>query len=309
MTLYGDFLSNRGRRIHKWHQYFPVYERHFERLRNQHITLIEIGIGEGGSLQMWRSYFGPFARIIGIDWSRLCKRVEEDHIHVRIGSQEDKAFLERVLAEFGDPDIVIDDGSHFQPHVNATFDVLYPRVRKNGVYVIEDLHAAYFPNHGGGLLYPGSFIERAKRVVDEMHAVYTGVELQRSEIGDRTRSIHFYDSIAVLEVGEHRDLQGQLVGDPALWRAERKQEDPDAVHGIEPLRVHFSLGADDRLPLPDELANAISDAPPRHPGTYTSEPLQRRVRDLETEVALLRGSTSWRITEPLRALGRLIRRR
>src|SRR5215469_11390917 len=101
MTIYGDFLSNTGRRTHKWYQYFPAYERHFEHLRNQHITLIEIGVGEGGSLQMWRRYFGPFARIVGIDWNPDRRQVEEDQIYIRIGHQENRSFLERVLAEFG----------------------------------------------------------------------------------------------------------------------------------------------------------------------------------------------------------------
>lgn len=170
MTLYGDFLSDNHRRTHKWYQYFPAYERHLERFRNRHVTLFEIGIGEGGSLQQWRRYFGPFARIVGIDISPHCKQVEEDQVYVRIGNQNDAAFLAKVLAEFGDPDIVIDDGSHYQSHVCTTFDALYPRVAKNGVYVIEDLHAAYFPDHGGGLRHEDSFIERTKALVDEMHA-------------------------------------------------------------------------------------------------------------------------------------------
>lgn len=311
MTLYGDFLSNSGRRIHKWYQYFPVYERHFERLRNQHITLIEIGIGEGGSLQMWRRYFGPFARIVGIDIRPDRKQVEEDQVYVRIGDQEDKAFLEQILAEFGEPDIVIDDGSHYQRHVNTTFDTLYPRVRKNGVYVIEDLHAAYFPNHGGGLGHPGSFIEHAKRLVDEMHATYTGVELARTDVGDRTRSIHFYDSIAVFEVGEHRVLRSRLTGDPTLWRGDWKPSDPSPheADALEPIRVHFSRGPDDRRPPPDEPVRVRSEASVIGAAHERSPRLQSRISELESEIAIIRSSTSWRITEPLRAIGRLIGRR
>ena len=220
MTLYGDFLDESHRRMHKWYQYFPAYETHFARFRNRHVTVYEIGIGEGGSLQQWRRYLGPFAIIVGIDIYPRCKQVEEDQVHVRIGSQIDLAFLAGVVAEFGPPDIVIDDGSHLQPHVNTTFEFLYPHVAKNGVYLVEDLHAAYWPNHGGGLLAPTSFIETAKTVVDAMHADYIEDGRGRSPAGDRTTSIHFYDSVVVFEVGERRVMGNTTTGSAALFSNE-----------------------------------------------------------------------------------------
>jgi hypothetical protein len=223
MALYGEFLDNQFRRTHKWHQYFPVYERHFERFRNRHLTVLEIGVGEGGSVQCWRRYFGPFAIIVGIDINPLCRQVEEPQIHIRIGSQDDTEFLDSILAEFGDPDIVIDDGSHIQQHINATFNFLYPRVVKNGIYLVEDLHAAYWDDHGGGLRGKDSFIEHAKNCVDELHAEYTRGALARSRIGDRTTSVHFYDSIVVFEIGEYRSNKTNahnLTGRADLWQPE-----------------------------------------------------------------------------------------
>ena len=92
MTLYGEFLDNQVRQTHKWYQYFPVYERHFERFRNRHLTLFEIGVGAGGSVQQWRRYFGPFAIIVGMDINPLCGQVEEDQVHIRIGSQDNSGF-------------------------------------------------------------------------------------------------------------------------------------------------------------------------------------------------------------------------
>ena len=246
MTLYGEFLDNQLRQTHKWYQYFPVYERHFERFRNRHLTLFEIGVGAGGSVQQWRRYFGPFAIIVGMDINPLCGQVEEDQVHIRIGSQDDSGFIASVLAEFGDPDIVIDDGSHQQQHVNATFDLLYPRVAKNGIYLVEDLHAAYWDDHGGGLRRKGSFIERAKGCVDEIYAEYTRGALTRSRLGDRTTAIHFYDSIVVFEVGEYRSNKvnaHSLTGRTDLWRfdwvppskAEQAETPPEArlQHEVE----------------------------------------------------------------------------
>ncbi len=328
MTLYGDFLSGNHRRIHKWYQYFPAYERHFERFRNRHVTLFEIGIGEGGSLQQWRRYLGPFARIVGIDFNPNSRQVEEDQIHVRIGGQANARLMTEIIAEFGEPDIVIDDGGHYQPYVHRTFNILYPRVAKNGLYVIEDLHAAYFPSHGGGLHYDGSFIERAKAIIDEMHAEYTGGEQPRTAIGDRTTSIHFYDSIVVLEVGEYRIKGHRLTGDPTLWRADWQpsEKSPHDIDPVEPLRIHFSRGPNDRekppgTQMPDPHSAAPSTPPAAAPQLHALEmqiaalrsalaeadASRDRVRDLEAEIAMLRASTSWRLTGPIRAVKKLIR--
>jgi len=63
-----------NRLIHKWMHYFDVYHRHFERFRGQPIVLVEFGVSQGGSLQMWRDYFGDQATIYGVDiderWGR-----------------------------------------------------------------------------------------------------------------------------------------------------------------------------------------------------------------------------------------------
>ncbi len=280
MTMFGDFLRNDHRRSHKWHQYFPVYERHLERFRNRHVTIIEVGLGEGGSLQMWRRYLGPFAIVVGIDIEPVCTQYEaEDQIHIRIGSQADASFLRSVLEEFGSPDIVIDDGSHIQQHINTTFDVFYPVVAKNGVYLVEDLHAAYWPDHGAGLKHPESFIEKAKSYVDDMHAHYTGGELPRSALGDRTTSIHFYDSIIAMEVGELRTPAHSITGDAALFGA-----------------VDSSAGRKPAPTLPSNLQEPAQAAAMRD-----------RIAQLEQEVSCLRRSTSWKLTAPLRGAGRILK--
>ena len=56
-----------GRGLWKWDHYFDIYNRHFARFRNTAATHIEIGVYSGGSLEMWRDYFGPTATIIGVD--------------------------------------------------------------------------------------------------------------------------------------------------------------------------------------------------------------------------------------------------
>jgi hypothetical protein len=292
MTLYGDFLRDDHRRIHKWYQYFPVYEAHFERFRNRHVTIFEIGVGEGGSLDLWRAYFGPFAIIVGIDIYPRCKQLEGDQIHIRIGNQTDLQFLAGIVEEFGVPDIVIDDGSHLQPHINTSFDFLYPQVAKNGVYLVEDLHAAYWGNHGGGLRRPGSFIETAKSYVDSMHADYIEGAPTRTRAGDRTTSIHFYDSIVVFEVGEARKMGNRMTGDAAKFDGEWA---PEGVARDEFARV-----------IHEQLKDMDKQGPQWEAAT-PAEDREAYIRQLEAEVAMLRASSSWKMTRPVRAVGRLLK--
>lgn len=200
MSLWADFLTNDARSIHKWKHYFPVYERHFGRFTGRPVVFWEIGCGEGGSLQMWKRYFGPYAQIIGLDVRPQCAAFREDQIAVCIGNQSDTAFLDRVLAEFGTPDIVLDDGSHRMSDVLATFRHLYPRLDRNGVYMVEDMHTAYWPKFEGGLRRQGSFIEYCKELIDEINGEYAN---NVTEFTHATLSMHFYDSVVAFERGKH----------------------------------------------------------------------------------------------------------
>src|SRR6202041_3095696 len=107
--------------------------------------------------QMWKRYFGPHAQIIGLDIRPECREFEEDQIAVRIGDQSETRFLDGVLNEFGPPDVVLDDGSHRMEHVVASFRHLYPKLDRNGVYMVEDMHTSYMTKYGGGLCREGTF--------------------------------------------------------------------------------------------------------------------------------------------------------
>jgi FtsJ-like methyltransferase len=212
MSLWLDFLTNEQRVIHKWKHYFPAYERHFGKFVNQDVTFIEVGCGEGGSLQMWKRFLGPHARIIGIDINPDCAAFTEDQIEIRIGDQSDPTFLNRIIQEFGPPDVVLDDGSHIMSHIMETFTVLYPHVTRNGVYFVEDLHTAYWNEYEGGLKRKGSFIEYCKDLIDALNADHTRGALASSAFTESTLSMHFYDSIAVFEKGRHTQKWAPQIG-------------------------------------------------------------------------------------------------
>lgn len=130
LTLRDLFNAHNGRQIDKWAHYLPIYEKHFERFRGKKIRLLEIGVDHGGSLQLWKRYFGPDAQIIGIDINPDAM-FTEDQIDTMEYNQCDPS-----LAAHGPFDIVIDDGSHFVEHQTISFEHLWPRT--TGVYLIED---------------------------------------------------------------------------------------------------------------------------------------------------------------------------
>ncbi|MGH7046874.1 MAG: class I SAM-dependent methyltransferase [Stellaceae bacterium] len=215
MGLWSKFLTNEQRFIHKWSHYFPAYETHFQRFVNKTLTFIEIGCGEGGSLQLWKRYLGPHARIVGVDIDPNCKAFEEDQIEIRIGAQQDPDFLQRLIEEFGTPDVVLDDGSHVMSHVRATFSCLYPRLSQSGVYMVEDLHTAYWDEYEGGLRAPGSFIELSKQLIDELNADHARDALAPTEFTRTTLSMHYYDGVVVFERGRHSRNLPMRIGNAA----------------------------------------------------------------------------------------------
>ncbi len=210
MTLWSEFLGNSQRTINKWAHYFPAYEAHLSRFVNRPVFFLEIGSGRGGSAQMWKRYLGPQAQIVSIDINPECKEFEEDQIAFRIGSQSDCAFLAKVLEEFGTPNIVLDDGSHRMSDVVDTFKFLYPRTASDGVYMVEDLHTAYWSEFGGGLKREGTFIELCKGLIDELNADWSRGDLPATDFTRSTLSMQFFDSMVVFERGrllEKRDLR------------------------------------------------------------------------------------------------------
>jgi SAM-dependent methyltransferase len=212
VTLWAEFLNHHGRIVDKWKHYFPAYETHLARYVNRPLTFLEIGVGEGGSLQMWKRYFGPHAQLVGIDIAPRCTAFEEDQIAIRIGDQSDKQFLADVLEEFGAPDVVIDDGSHIVQHVVATFGELYHRTAPDGVYIVEDLHTTYWEEYGGGMRHPGTFVELCKTLLDELNADFTRGALPPTAFTRSTLSMHFYDSMAVFERGRTTRKMGLRIG-------------------------------------------------------------------------------------------------
>jgi 23S rRNA U2552 (ribose-2'-O)-methylase RlmE/FtsJ len=207
--------SEEHRLIHKFMHYFDIYDYHFSRYRNHEIVLLEIGVSHGGSLQMWKNYFGDKAKIYGIDIDPVCKNLEEENIEIFIGSQSDKLFLEEVKAKIPPIDILIDDGGHMMNQQIIAFETLFDHIKDNGIYLCEDLHSSYWVNMGGGYKRRGTFIEYSKNIIDYLNAYHSRQKsLTVNKYTKTINSLHYYDSVLVIEKSKHIKPHSQKTGNP-----------------------------------------------------------------------------------------------
>lgn len=194
------FNQNQGRLINKWLHYFEIYDSHFKKYRNTEVTILEIGVSQGGSLQMWKNYFGDKAKIYGIDINPKCKTLEEDNIQIFIGSQSDKSFLREVKSKIPAIDILIDDGGHSMKQQIVSFEELFDKIKDDGVYLCEDIHTSYWLEYGGGYKRKSTFIEYSKYFIDFLNAYHsTQSRLKVNSFTKSVNSLHYYDSILVIE--------------------------------------------------------------------------------------------------------------
>jgi cephalosporin hydroxylase len=225
--LYRRFLDWRAGAppIHKWHHYFDVYHDAFAPWRGRPLTMLEIGVQNGGSLRMWQEYFGPAARIFGLDVDPSCAAHALPGGKVFIGDQADPAVMRQVLAEMGPPDIVLDDGGHTAAQQTVSFEILYPAMRVPGVYLVEDTHTAFW---GGGFadhpedktIFDIAFgvckrLQEWTRRHDRFQRFgeppeTRGARLAVSDICRTTLSVSFHDSMIVFRRGERPEPWHEL---------------------------------------------------------------------------------------------------
>ncbi len=138
---------------------------------------------------MWKNYFGPKAKIFGVDINPKCKSLEEDQVKIFIGDQEDRGFLRSLAKEIPRIDILLDDGGHTMKQQINTFEELFPHIENNGVTraKICSLHTAIIL--AVVLKNPASYIEYSKNFIDQIHARHSH-DTTKLSVNDFTRSAH-----------------------------------------------------------------------------------------------------------------------
>jgi hypothetical protein len=194
------FMSNTGRSTQRWLDYFPIYERHFAPFRDKRPAVLEIGVKKGGSLHMWRHYFGAGATIIGVDKNEACVGLRKDGFIVEIGDQASPAFWQEFKALHPKIDILIDDGGHRMEQQITTFQCMFPHISENGIYLCEDLHTSYWPKFGGGAGRNDTFIALTKTLIDELNQwQILGIGAPPTEFTKSCASMHFYAGMVIFE--------------------------------------------------------------------------------------------------------------
>lgn len=185
--------------IHKWENYFEIYENYFKAFRNNEPKLLEIGVQYGGSLKMWDEYFHN-AKIYGIDINPDCKNLAKNNIDIQIGSQNDKAFLKRYADYVKSLDIIIDDGGHTMEQQLNTFKILFPILSDGGIYIVEDIESSYQNMYGGGPKRNGTFIEFSKNLIDLINANHSDfINLKPNWYSKNIEFIHYYNNVIVFK--------------------------------------------------------------------------------------------------------------
>ena len=226
-TPFGPLLRNwNGPNLGKWKHYFEVYERHFSRFRHTPVVLLEIGLKNGGSLALWRRYFGSSARIFGADIYDRSVAFERNERYgsperIIIGDQGDPRFWAEVRNAVPGQrlDIIIDDGSHIPAHMAISLQNAMQLLRPGGVYLCEDVHGSSysFVPHVFSMLYD----QREKPTLN----THSPKSRAANSLQAAVFAVSFYPYLVVVEKTQRRrerlvtlDLEGaRLNGSRHNW--------------------------------------------------------------------------------------------
>lgn len=119
------------------HNYLPFYEQFLAPLRDQPITLLEIGVDRGNSLRMWRDYFLR-GRIVGVDCLDF-RQLAGDRIEIDLADQNQPADLDRIAGQYGPFDVIVDDAGHDPNSQAFCYQYMLQYLKPGGFYILEDL--------------------------------------------------------------------------------------------------------------------------------------------------------------------------
>jgi len=183
---------NSGKIINKWEHYFKIYHRHFKKFIGEEVHIVEVGVFGGGSLDMWKNYFGENCIVYGVDINKGCKKFQNDTTKIFIGDQGSRDFWKAFKAQVPEVDIFIDDGSHKPEDQIVTIEEMFPHIRPGGVYLCEDIHRVHNP-----------FTIYISSVIDKLNAMKFGsggfFDVVPSTLQRHVHSIHSYPFVTVVE--------------------------------------------------------------------------------------------------------------
>jgi Methyltransferase domain len=191
LRAYFDAIKE-GAGVWKWLHYFELYHRHLHKFIGRPVSVVEVGVYSGGSMPMWRHYFGEDCRVHGVDIQEECKVYEDSHTTIHIGDQADRAFWKRFRKAVLAVDVLIDDGGHQPEQQMVTLEEMLPHLRPGGIYICEDVH-------GIG----NQFTLFAHALADELNAVVWASQQELASTPTpfqaAVHSVHLYPFMVVIE--------------------------------------------------------------------------------------------------------------
>jgi hypothetical protein len=156
----GAILDAAGYDTDKSPHYLRVYATFLAPLVEREVRLLELGVGSGGSLLLWRDYF-PHGIIAGLDVRAVDVPDATGRIRIFRGAQQDPAVLDAVARAVAPEgfDVIVDDASHVGASARASFWHLFRNhLKSGGIYAIEDWGTGYWPSWPDGARYAGPLL-------------------------------------------------------------------------------------------------------------------------------------------------------
>ncbi len=311
------YAGHTGKVSDKWSLYLSEYDRLLAEYRSKPVRLLEIGIQNGGSLEIWSSYFSQAIALIGCDINPDCAvlRYDDPRIAVIVGDANAPDVGAQVLQRSPQFDIVIDDGSHRSSDIIKSFALYFPHIADGGVFIAEDLHCSYWSEFEGGLFDPYSAITFFKRLADVINHEHWGVARAPSvvlrgifarygcavdaQVLLQVHSVEFINSICVVRkkaaganvLGQRVIAGSQELVVPSL-RISTLAPNPVRDQSGNPWATRRKPPDEDILRAEQALANAEQQI----------AMLNLEVGHRDQQVASLYNSLSWRVTAPLRLI-------
>ncbi len=324
-TLLEIFFAHDSKVSDKWDSYLSLYDSMFAPFRNKNIRLLEIGVQNGGSLEIWAKYFDQAEAIVGCDVAEKVGMLKFDDPRIRavVSDATQPAMLDATGANQVPFDIIIDDGSHLSSHIIKSFVLLFPKLSENGIYVVEDVHCSYYPDYEGGLFESATAMAFFKRVADVINFEHWDVDRSVGDVLSEILSVYGCDDVdlSFLETVHSIRFQNSTViiekapkASNRIGRQVVKGEVEFVVDGRLALnasdyqRQEFVLSGGEartRQKSSDELLPELETA-------YKQN--RARIGELENSIALktqeidaIYSSTSWKLTAPVRLASRGIK--
>lgn len=182
-TLKQIYLDHHGKVSDKWSLYLEEYDRLLSGLRGEQINFLEIGIQNGGSMEIWTKYFPLAQQFIGCDINPDCERLKyaDPRVAVVVADANLDTTEARILALAPRFDVVIDDGSHLSSDIVKSFVRYFPHLLEGGIFIVEDLHCSYWAEFEGGLFDPDSSIKFLQALADITNYEHWGLQRSRAD--------------------------------------------------------------------------------------------------------------------------------